>query len=75
MPSRVTHLTKIVDVKEVEFHGELDFDFEGWTVEGEAIEEWLEKFRGKRVRITIVNLDHPDDSHMLENTTMETKVK
>jgi hypothetical protein len=70
MGKRVTHLTKIVDVKEVEFQGELSHSFdegyEGWYVGDDYIDEWLEKLAGKYVRLVVTNLTH-DDSSMLDD--------
>jgi hypothetical protein len=67
MPSKVEHLTKIVDVKEVEFFGKLTYNYglESWTVKGEDIEAWLNKLNGNTVRLTIRNISS-DDSEMLD---------
>lgn len=70
MPSKVTHLTKIVDVKEVEFTGKLNHSFdEGWYVGEDYIDTWFEKLAGKYVRLTITNIAH-DDTPMLKGTTI-----
>ena len=71
MPSKVTHLTKIVDVKEVEFLGTLKHDYdEGWTIKNEPISDWLWKLKGKTVRLTIKNITR-DESEMLNRTEEE----
>lgn len=67
-PVRVSNITKIVDLGEVEFYGTLNREpeWDTWAVNGEDIEEWLYKFEGKKVRIIIKNLSSVDNSKMLE---------
>ena len=66
----VTYQTKIVNVKKVTLVGELSYQDEGWMVKGSSREdylwEWLEKFAGRSVAITIKATGEQDDSHLLQ---------
>lgn len=76
MPSRVENLTKIIDVKEVEWYGDLEYNWGdgGWGVRRtngkfEDFGDWFDKLLGKKVRVTIKNLQMSDDSELLEEET------
>jgi hypothetical protein len=80
MPHSVKHITKIIDVSEVQFRGVLEEgDYETWVVsyitdpqgpiKKDVLDDWLEKFKGHRVHITITKLGIGcDDTSMLEGT-------
>lgn len=65
------YITKIVEIGEVGMSGKLDYvwsdeDESGaWRVGKYNLEEWLEKFKGRYVFLTISNSDR-DESKLLE---------
>jgi len=80
MPKSIRHVTKVIEVAAVSFEGELVFHHTPesgyWAIKTtnslngstqyESLEEWLEKFEGKRVTITI-DAGGYDESHLLDN--------
>jgi len=83
MLKKIKYKTKIVAVSEVQLVGTLgyydarafgEWDIDGWGIDDgthipcEAIDEWLEKFDGKEVLITIKLIDGSlDEEHLLRN--------
>lgn len=83
MPKRISYKTKIVGISKVQLVGTLgyyaadafgEWDIDGWGIEDgihyshEAIDEWLEKFDGEEVSITIELIDGSlDDKRLLRN--------
>ncbi len=63
MPHTVKYVTKVREISEVVLRGLLDYS-DGWVVAADDLDEWLEKFKGKQVALTITTFDR-DESHLL----------
>ena len=76
---KFSYRTKIVDMRSVEFVGELKYaftdDLAGWQIKDgstwEDLDTWLEKFSGERVRVTIELTSPEDDSDLLDDEDEE----
>jgi hypothetical protein len=79
MPKSISHITKVEDVREVVWEGELDV---GEAVKGEGnydwgvyiydkkfepFTSWFDKLSGKRVRVTVTNLDAWEDPKIIDD--------
>ena len=65
MPKRVSYVQKVIGISAVVLEGELAYK-ESWQVGEDFLEEWLERFDGKRVRLTLEDLGAGrDESHLL----------
>ena len=67
-PKNVRYVTKLVSVSAVTLEGTVSYRddvFGGWAVGTDSLEEWLEKFSGRVVRLTIEVLGEPDEGHLL----------
>lgn len=79
---KVTNVMKVVEVGAVEMSGKLDYQnsFDpdipgGWAVydghKAIRLEDWLEKFDGRTVTITIRAHGQPDESALLDGASEE----
>lgn len=66
MPSRVQYVQKLIAISEVEMIGTLEYKehHDSWHVGTDDLEEWLEKFADKRVKI-VISTHELDESHLL----------
>ena len=71
MPASVKYVTKVVNISEVELTGKLHWeqsndpdDYGHWAVGTDNLQEWLDKFDGKHVYLTI-KAPARDESHLL----------
>lgn len=67
----VKEISAVTLVGKVDFHdvGD-DFDSAAWFVGDDRLEEWLEKFDGKTISLTI-ETSGQDESHLLNGTAQE----
>ena len=68
MPASIKYTTKIIGISEVVMNGRLKFNEGDWVVKTNSsqdrLEEWLGKFDGQYVTITIKNWVE-DEAHLL----------
>ncbi len=67
----VSYQTKITGVTKANLVGKLHFSQDGWHITEihgirRSLEEWLDKFDGRQVRILIEAIGEEDDTKLLE---------
>lgn len=66
MPKSIAYVTKVSEISAVEFEGEIRYDDDNgaWAIGEDNLEEWFERFKGKRVYLSIKTFER-DESHLL----------
>ena len=62
MPKSLKYITKITGITEVSLAGKLELELLNsiWNVGDESLEEWLSRFSGHNISVTIRILNHGD---------------